>query len=153
MALSLRRARLPCACHQNKCRFGIVKKKIDQIKKWVRSLLVLIMILSALSGCGSENQSDAAEPSSAQASTASTAEETTAQTVENDQATSTVSAEDFTDEDTTISYPLPSNNPELTIWVSVFIGSPYSDHPVFTAAEEAAGVHIEFIETNPRRGV
>lgn len=123
------------------------------MKKIMSLLLAAMMLIGLFAGCGGETASQpeaVSEPASVSEASAAAAEETPeAPAAEEEPAPAEEISVEAAAEPVTISYPLEGDDLTLSMWVSVFIGSPYSDHPVFVAAEEATGVKIEFLETNP----
>lgn len=130
------------------------------MKKMCCLVLALAMIISLLAACGNSATTESASSDSVvSVSQAEASEETKDESDESAQTPEAAAsaeegeatgAEPKGDVPTdSVSYPLEGDDLNLSMWVSVFIGSPYETHPVFVEAEKQTGVHINFIETNP----
>lgn len=116
------------------------------MKKLLSLILVLGMLLSLMVGCGGTEGQKSSEVGSA----AAPEDTVNSEVQEPEKADAEAEVSDVEEAaKAEVVYPLDGDDMDLTMWVSVFIGSPYSDHPVFVEAEKQTGVHVEFLETNP----
>ncbi len=109
------------------------------MKRIFSAALTLILVFALFAGCnGQENTgTQVPEATSAPSAPAETA----------------VPTDTEPPDDPESMYPITDDEVELTLWhhfspslASAGVMESYSEHPVFQAAEEATGVHIEFIE-------
>lgn len=109
-----------------------------KLKKALLSLLLVVGMILSLAAC---TQQAATETESQPAPESTTASET--EIVAESQALAE------SQESGGIVYPLTGDDLELTMWISMYFGSPIEEHSVMLEAEKLTGVHFEFIETNP----